>query len=348
MKKKIMAVIIGVSAAITLVGCGSGKISNDKITIEQYKGIEVEKAEAVKVTDEAVEQSIQSTLQSRSTQNEITDRAVKDGDVAEIDYVGKKDGVAFDGGTANDYPLTIGSGSFIPGFEEQIIGHKIGETFDINLSFPENYGNADLAGQPVVFTVTIKGIKEVVMPELTDKLVQELSGTAKTVAEYKKEVRADLKKSNEETAKSTLQGNVWDALMKKCEVKKYPEDKMKEMTDNVNNQYASMAQMYGMKSAEELIQQAYGMTIEELVKNSIKQEFAVELIAQKEKLELTDKDYKAGLKQYAKQYGYEDTAEFEKQVGKENLKKTLLQDKVTDWLIGNAKQVEKKQSKETK
>lgn len=202
MKKRILSLLIGICAAATVTGCGSGAVSNDKIKIAQYKGVEVEKVEAVKVLDEHVEESIQSTLQAKSTQKEITDRPVKEGDVVTIDYVGKKDGEAFDGGTAEDYQLPIGSGQFIDGFEDGIIGHETGETFDLNLTFPENYQSEDLAGKEVVFTVTLDKIAEVVVPELTDELVAELSEESKTVDEFKKEVKKDLEKSNKQTAES--------------------------------------------------------------------------------------------------------------------------------------------------
>mgnify|MGYP000361561996 FL=1 len=128
----------------------------------------------VEVTDTDVEDSINSTLQTKSTQNDITDRPAQEGDVVTIDYEGKKDGVAFDGGTAQDQQLELGSGSFIDGFEDGIVGHNIGETFDLNLTFPEDYKSEDLAGQAVVFTVTLDKISEVIVPELTDELVAEL------------------------------------------------------------------------------------------------------------------------------------------------------------------------------
>lgn len=340
MKKKIITLIIGITVAATFAGCG--KISNDKITIEKYKGIEVQKIDPIEVTDAAIEQSINSTLQAKAT--EVKDRAVEMGDIAVLDYVGKKDGVEFEGGAATDAPLTIGSGDFIDGFEEGVIGHKIGETFDLNLKFPENYPNSpDLAGKDVVFTVTVKGIKDI--PELTDEYVKELSKKSTTVEEFKKEVKADLEKSNEETAESQFEGVIWDELIKKCKVDKYPEDKVKTMTDNINEQYGPMAQMYGLEDAEALLTQVYGLTVDELVKNSITQEFAVELIAEKEKLTVSKKEYKAGLKKYAEQFGYEKPADLEKEIGKENIEKTLLQEKVTDWLVDNCKKVEKKESK---
>ncbi len=225
MKKRIIAALVGLCTVAVMTGCGNKEISNDKITIKQYKGLEVEKVDEIKVTDTDVEDSIKSTLQTKSTENEITGRPVKDGDVVTIDYEGKKDGVAFDGGTAQDQQLEIGSGSFIPGFEEGIIGHNIGETFDLNLTFPQEYQSEELAGQAVVFTVTLDKISEVIVPELTDELVAELSESAKTIDEYKKEVKEDLETSNKQAAKSEQQQHIWDALMEQCTVEKYPKDK---------------------------------------------------------------------------------------------------------------------------
>ena len=341
MKKKIIAVLVGVCAAAVMTGCGSKGVSNDKITIKQYKGLEVEKVETIKVTDTDVEDSINSTLQAKSTQNDITGRPVQDGDVVTIDYEGKKDGVAFEGGTAQDQQLKIGSNSFIAGFEEGIIGHNIGETFDLNLTFPENYQKEDLAGQPVVFTVTLDKIAEVIVPELTDELVAELSETSKTIADYKKEVKEDLKQSNKQAAESEQQQKVWDALMKQCTVDKYPKDKKQETIDNLKTQYGSIASMYGMEDVDAFLEQAFGVTSEVMAENIIKQDYAIELIAKKENLKVSDDDYKKGLEEYTKQYGYTDSAELEKAVGKEEVKRAILQDKVTDWLVENSKLVEK-------
>ena len=168
MKKKIIAALGGICTVVVMTGCGNKGISNDKITIKQYKGLEVEKVDPVEVTDTDVEDSINSTLQTKSTQNDITDRPAQEGDVVTIDYEGKKDGVAFDGGTAQDQQLELGSGSFIDGFEDGIVGHNIGETFDLNLTFPEDYKSEDLAGQAVVFTVTLDKISEVIVPAQPD------------------------------------------------------------------------------------------------------------------------------------------------------------------------------------
>ena len=156
------------------------------VTIGQYKGLSLDKTVEA-VTDDMVDGRIKEELQNKA--EEVTEGSVQIGDVVTINYVGTKDGVAFDGGTATDAQLTLGTGQFIDGFEDCVVGHNIGDTFDLDLTFPENYGNEDLAGQAVVFTVTLKGISQTDVPELTDEFVQSVSDTSKTVEEYKKEIK---------------------------------------------------------------------------------------------------------------------------------------------------------------
>ena len=193
MKKKLTVLAAGICAlSLLLTGCSS-EISNDYVTITKYKGVEIDKVDADAISDNDVETQINSVLQSKSTTTEVTDRAAQTGDTVTIDYEGKKDGEAFKGGTATDAQLTLGSGQFIDGFEDGVVGHNIGDTFDLDLTFPENYGNEDLAGQAVVFTVTLKGISQTDVPELTDEFVQSVSDTSKTVEEYKKEIKKSLK-----------------------------------------------------------------------------------------------------------------------------------------------------------
>ena len=192
MKKKLTVLAAGICAlSLLLTGCSS-EISNDYVTITKYKGVEIDKVDADAISDNDVETQINSVLQSKSTTTEVTDRAAQTGDTVTIDYEGKKDGEAFKGGTATDAQLTLGSGQFIDGFEDGVVGHNIGDTFDLDLTFPENYGNEDLAGQAVVFTVTLKGISQTDVPELTDEFVQSVSDTSKTVEEYKKEIKKSL------------------------------------------------------------------------------------------------------------------------------------------------------------
>ncbi len=344
MKKRLITIVAGICALALLGGCAGGAkgaLSNDNITIKKYKGLEVDKVEAIAVTDEDVELSIQSDLETLATTTDVTGRAAQLGDIAVIDYEGKKDGVAFEGGTATDSELELGSKTFIDGFEDGVVGHEIGETFDLNLTFPENYGNTELAGQEVVFTVTLKGIKVKNVPELTVDILAQLGSEAKTIEEYKAQIKSDLEKSNKETAESTLLNSIWEVLVENCEVKKYPNGMVEEYKENLESQYSYYAQMYGME-VEEFFKQMLGVTLDEAAKKTVTQELAVSLIAEKEKLTLTDKEYETGVQEFAEQYGYQDTEEFAKAYGEDAIRKALLQEKVGKFLVDNCVQVEPK------
>ena len=178
MKKKITVILAGTTAlTLFLAGCQTSKgLETDDVTITQYKEVEVDEVEkASEVSGEDVDNYIDSVLQSKAEVKEIKGRTVKKGDTANIDFVGKRDGEAFEGGSAKGFDLEIGSGSFIDGFEDSIVGHKAGETFDWNGKFPEDYGNAELAGKDVVFTGTVNAITEKQIPKLDEKFVKTVS-----------------------------------------------------------------------------------------------------------------------------------------------------------------------------
>lgn len=342
MKKRITTMVIGLLAGALLVGCGNGEISNDKITITKYKGLEVEAVEEIEVTDESIQLTIDSDLQILSTETEITDRPAKEGDKVTIDYVGKMDGVEFEGGKAENQTFVLGQGQYIEGFQEKIVGRKVGEIFDVDVTFPDPYpNNPDMAGKPAVFTMTLHKIVQIDVPELTDELLPEIGTSAKTVEEYKEQIRKDQEKSNAETVRQTLEQEVWQALIENCVVEEYPEDLMKEKKTSIESQFSSVASMYGME-VDEVVKTMYGLTVEEMAKELVCQELAIELIAEEEKITVTDKVYEKKMKEYAEQFAMDDIEEFEKTVGKENIEKTILQEMIADFLIENCVQVEKK------
>lgn len=351
MKKRLITIVAGICAVALLGGCAGNAgakaaLSNDNITINQYKGLEVDKVETIAVTDEDVEMSIQSDLETLATKTDVTGRPAQLGDIAIIDFEGKKDGVAFEGGAGTDYELELGSGQFIDGFEDGVVGHNIGETFYLDLTFPENYSSEELAGKAVVFTVTLKGLQEKNVPELTVDILAQLESKATTIEEYKAQIRSDLEVSNQETAESTLLSSVWETLVKNCEVKKFPEGMLDKYVADLKEQYSYYAQMYGME-IEEFFKQIFGMSAEEVAKTTATQELAMTLIAEKEGLTLTDKEYEDGVKDLSNQYGYEDTEEFLKAYGEDGIRKALLQEKVGKFLVDNCVQVEpKEESKE--
>ena len=336
MKKKILAFAVGTVMALSLVGCGKG-VSDDIITIKQYEALEVKKVTPLEVIEDDVEMSIQSTLQTKAIRVDVTDRPVQKGDIVTMDYLGKTDGVAFAGGTAEGAELLIGSGQFIDGFEDALIGHSIGETFDIDVTFPENY-HEELAGKDAVFTITLHKIQVEEIPELTEELVKELSTTATTIEEYREETRENLQMSNEATAKSELEQRVWQALIENCVIEEYPKDMMEAELASIEEQFAMVGSMYGME-VDEFLQQVYGITAETMAQNLIKQELAVKLIAEKEELTLTLEEYESGLVDYAMQYGYDDPVAFEEMIGEEEMKNILLQKKVGEWLIEHCVQI---------
>lgn len=341
MKKRIAMLLTGaLMASMMLAGCsGSKGLETDELKISVYKGVEInEVAKPGEVTDEDVENYIQSVLQMNSTKEEIVDRPVESGDTATIDFTGRIDGVEFEGGSATDYPLVIGSGQFIAGFEDSVIGHSIGETYDWQGVFPEDYTNADYAGKDVVFTITVKGISKEVVPELNDEFVKSVSKKSKTVDEYKKEVKKQLGKDNEKNYESSISQAVWQKVLDNTEVKKYPEDKVKEITDSLIDQYKTTAEYYE-QDYETFIQEQMGYSVkdfekqvDEAAKASIKQTMVTEAIADKEKIKLGEKEYEEQLKKMATDYGYEDVDALKESAEEDDLKEIALNNLVKDWL----------------
>lgn len=348
MKKRIAMLLTGaLMASMMLAGCsGSKGLETDELKISVYKGVEInEVAKPGEVTDEDVENYIQSVLQMNSTKEEIVDRPVESGDTATIDFTGRIDGVEFEGGSATDYPLVIGSGQFIAGFEDSVIGHSIGETYDWQGVFPEDYTNADYAGKDVVFTITVKGISKEVVPELNDEFVKSVSKKSKTVDEYKKEVKKQLGKDNEKNYESSISQAVWQKVLDNTEVKKYPEDKVKEITDSLIDQYKTTAEYYE-QDYETFIQEQMGYSVkdfekqvDEAAKASIKQTMVTEAIADKEKIKLGEKEYEEQLKKMATDYGYEDVDALKESAEEDDLKEIALNNLVKDWLKEHCVQV---------
>lgn len=345
-KTKIAALIMAACLAASVVGCGSKEISNDYITISQYKNVEVEKVDIPEITDEQVEAQIDSQLSGET--KDVTDRELREGDIAQFDYEGKLNGETFDKGT-----LTLGNGEqYVEGFVEGIIGHQLNETFEVPVTFPEGYGGAEkpeLSGADVVFTVTITSIKEKVNAELTDDFVKKVSDKSKTVKEYKEEVKEMLNEDRQAQIDETLQDSAWSEIMKNIEVKKYPEDRLKETEEDVINRMSQMMEMYYGVTFDEYLEQS-GVTEEDFKKQVtasskeyLKQMLAMELIAEKEGLTPSEKEYEEIMKEYADMNGFTSVEEMTAQVGEKQVKEIILQDKVREWAGENCKQVEKKE-----
>lgn len=348
MKKKLIAAVTGICMiAGALSGCSSDTAENDYVSVSGYKGIEIDKVDVdTDISDEDVENEINSVLEENATDKEVTGRAAQLGDTADINYVGKVDGQEFDGGSADNYPLELGSGSFIDGFEDSIVGHNVGETFDWNGKFPDDYQNTDLAGKDVVFTITVNALTEPELPELTDDFVKTVSEESETVEEYREEVRKNLEETAQENYDSELNSAVWEAVLEKAEVKGYPDGEVGRIYNTYLEQYQEMASYYNMEY-DEFIQLYTEMTVDEFeeeakeaAKDNIKQSQVAEVIAEKEGLTLTDEEYEKEFEKLAEDYGYEDVDDLKEVAGEETLKQLVLQPIVQEWLAENCVQKE--------
>lgn len=349
MKKKTLAVTLSILMVTLLAGCSKG-LSNEYITIKQYEGLEVVQVEMSEVSDEQVESTVNSNLSAASTPEEITDRAAQEGDTINIDYKGTVDGVEFEGGAETGASLQLGSGGFIgangeyKGFEEQIVGHNIGENFDITVKFPADY--PDMGDKVAVFNITLNGITTSKVPELTDEWVKENSDKSKTVEEYKTEIKEMLEENNKNSADNTLQTGVMDALLAQTDVKKYPDGEVDKQLKTIKDYYEGMAQAYGMEFAD-FAEQYMGMTAEdfdaqakEAAEQATTRKLACELIAKKKKLEPSEKEYEEKIKEFAEESGYDDVDAFKEQVGEDVVKASILQQKVAEYLVDKCVQVE--------
>jgi trigger factor len=339
MKKKILLVCLALGMVALAFGCGNeekeGK-AKDYVKVGKYKGLEIEEVSISKVTDADVEAAIRSDLQTLEQGTEVKGPAQL-GDTTTIDYLGKINGVAFEGGEAKDHELTLGSGEFIEGFEEQVVGHNVGETFDINVTFPENYGN-ELAGKKAVFTINLKKI--VRLPELTDDLLPKLGTKATTVKEYKELVNKELEESNKEVAQSKNQETVLKALVEKCEIKKYPTNRLIRITKELVYQESYGAIMNNL-GIDQAVQQTHGKNVEEYAKDLLMTELAVEYIAEKEDIVVSEKEYEEKISELAAMYGETSVEGFvqsyESIYGEGYIKRMMLQEKVAAFLLKHAK-----------
>lgn len=228
----------------------------DYITLGDYKGLTVTYTK-LEVKDADVDAKIQEDLAGAATDEEVTDRAVQAGDVVNIDYEGLKDGVAFEGGTAQGYDLEIGSGSFIEGFEDGLIGAKKGDELALNLTFPESYTNAELAGQAVVFNVKVNTIKVSVVPELTEDYVKN-NTDYDTIDAYKEATRKELEESNQNSMKNEKINNLLTAIIENSKISSYPQTLIDYYAYEMESYYSQYAAMFGYQLADFLA--ANGMT----------------------------------------------------------------------------------------
>ncbi len=279
------------------------------VKLGDYKSLKYE-VEKVEVSDEDVQNSINSTLEKKADLELKEDGSVEDGDITVIDFEGFKDGVAFDGGKAENYELTIGSHSFIPGFEEAMIGMKAEETKDINVTFPEDYHVEDLKGAPVVFKVTVHEIKKKVLPELNDEFVSELKiDGVNTVDEYKEYVKKDLIDSRTKAAENKAEQDIVKKFADCCEVN-IPESMIDREAEQLMNEQAQRLAYQGisfdqylkmLNMSKEDVKKEFVPTAKERVKTTL----CLEELAKAEKVDPSEDDINKYYEDMSKAYGME-------------------------------------------
>lgn len=308
------------------------------VKLGNYKKLKA-KIEKVEVKEDEVNEIINRIRQGFSEKKEV-DRAAVVGDETTIDFVGKKDGVAFDGGTGNDYELTLGSNQFIPGFESGVVGHKVGETFDLELTFPADYGSAELKGQKVTFTTTLKKIKEVVLPEMTDELAAK-SGPFKTVDELKNDVKRELTAQKTREQADKMKDDLVKQLVEASHVP-VPEiliaDQMKsieqDFTQNLMYQGLSIDQYLenkGFESKEKWLESE----VKSIAKKRVEAGLVLAELSKVEKVQATSEELEARLNEFKLQYGKNAEAlkQLEQPEVHRDIANRLLTEKTVDLLL---------------
>lgn len=372
MKKKVYLMILTICIAFAGTACGTKekaaeetKISEEKteekedtkksgegtrlvsvkdidkyITIGQYKGLSLEKVVET-ITDADVEGSISQDL--AMTKEEVKDGVVEEGDTVVVNYVGTENGKEFNGGSAENQEITIGSGGYIPGFEDGILGMKKGETKDVPLTFPEDYIEPSMAGKDVVFKITLQSFKRA--PELNDDWVAK-NTDFKTVEEYKEDKKKLLQKSAEQMAESILYQNAWNQVYEASEVKEYPEKDVEEAYAEFETQIKSYAKQGGMEledylESQQVSKEAFETQCQEYAEARVKQNLILQGIMDAEGMTLEDKESLAVQDELIQNYGVKDLAALVDTYGQASVDTTIGLIRVERFIAENANIEEK-------
>ncbi len=313
-----------------------------EVTLGKYKGVKVEKIDTA-VSDEDVDKAVEEERERNARSIAVTDRPVKDKDDIILDFEGFVDGVAFNGGKGENYPLTIGSGQFIPGFEDQLIGKEIGTECEVNVTFPEDYQAEELKGKAAVFKCTVKEIKEKQLPDLDDEFASEVS-EFDTLDEYKADVRKNLEDKKQAEAKNAKEDAVIKAIIEDAKMD-IPEAMIETQKRQMLEEFAERIQSQGLNFSQYM--QFTGMTAEQMMEqvapqamDRIQSRLVLEAVAKAENLTATDEDFDKEVDKLAESYKMEKDKVVE-MIGEEG-KKQLLEDiavsKAVEFVTENAKE----------
>lgn len=320
-----------------------------EVTLGKYMGVTVTKIDT-SVSDEEVEESLEKERNNNARTITVTDRPVENGDTAVIDFEGFVDGVAFEGGKGENHPLEIGSHTFIDTFEDQLIGKNTGDEVEVNVTFPEKYQAADLAGKPAVFKVKINEIKTKELPELDDEFAQDVS-EFDTLAEYKEDLKKRLVEQKENEAKRTKEDEAIQKIIDKSKMD-IPEAMIDTQCDTMIEEFAQRIAQSGLSMDQYL--QFSGMTVDKLreqvrpeATTRIQSSLVLEQIAKDENIEITDEDIDAEIEKMAKAYGMEadKLKEYMGESEKKSMKNDLAIQKAVELVMDNVKERAKAKSK---
>ena len=317
-----------------------------------YKRQQVTKIDT-SVSDEEVEAAVEKERNNNARTVTVTDRPIANGDTAVIDFEGFVDGVAFEGGKGENHPLEIGSHSFIDTFEDQLVGKNAGDEVEVNVTFPEKYQAADLAGKPAMFKVKIHEVKCKELPELNDEFAQDVS-EFDTLEEYKADVKKHLEVEKENEAKKTKEDEAIQKIIDKSTME-IPEAMIETQCENMVNEFAQRLAQSGLSMGQYM--QFSGLTLDKLkeqvrpeAETRIKSSLVLEQIAKDEKIEITDEELDAEIEKMAAQYGME-ADKLKEYIGdneKEAMKRDLAVTKAVDLIMENVKERAKAKSKKEK
>ena len=313
-----------------------------EIGLGKYKGVKMDKIDT-EVTEEEVNAQVDRERENNARNIAVEDRPVKDGDMTVIDFEGFVDGVAFEGGKGEDYPLTIGSGAFIPGFEEQLVGAEIGKEVEVNVTFPENYQAEELKGKAALFKCTVKEIKEKELPELDDEFASEVS-EFETLAEYKEDIKKNLSERKAQEAKRAKEDAVIDAIINDSDIE-IPDPMLETEQRHMADDFGQRIQLQGINLEQyfQITGSSYDTLVEQIkpqAEKRIKSRLVLEAVAAKEGIEVSEEEYVKETERMAEIYQME--AEKVREMLGEKEKKQVMKDlaiqKAVDFVVENAKE----------
>lgn len=328
--KNTKKIFLFTAAALLAAGCGKDDSANYSkyVKLADYKDLTVERV-VTTVTDEDVQAEIEAVLSDDAEYTEISDRGAQNGDLISIDYIGTVDGAEFDGGSATEYEMELGTDSFfVEGFEEGIIGMKPGDTRDITVTFPEEY-DGELDGKEAVFSVTLNSIFKVTMPEYTDEYVSTISGYS-TITEYEASVKEELQDMNNEDAQVMACESALYQVIENSTISGYPEELFDSSKTQIESENQAFAEMFGVSDISEIFGEDYD--IESIINDTVNEKMVVSEIARAEKITVTDEEIDAALEEELLYTEYATVDELKENTDLEQMRYTVLYQKVLDFL----------------